>query len=103
MDTRKCTKCGIEKPLFGCGKELMAFSRGWGPFGRKTVCKECEKEARQLMKERGPSNRAKEILTKRALSVWEAGYATNEIIMHFEGCVFSVIRVGASVEVSYVN
>ena len=51
----------------------------------------------------GPSNRVKEILTKRALSVWEAGYATNEIIVHFEGCVFSVTRIGDSVEVSDVN
>jgi len=51
----------------------------------------------------GPSNRVKEILTKRALSAWEAGYTSSEIIMHFEGCVFSVIRVGADVEVSHVN
>jgi len=51
----------------------------------------------------GPSNRAKEILTKRALSAWEAGYATNEIIMHFEGCVYSVRRVDGNVEVTHVE
>jgi len=52
---------------------------------------------------REPSNRAKEILTKRALSAWEAEYAASEIIMHFEGCVYSVCRVCDNVEVSYVE
>ena len=52
---------------------------------------------------REPSTRVKEILTKRALSAWETGYTSSEIIMHFESCVYSVRRVGANVEVSFVD
>jgi len=52
---------------------------------------------------REPSTRVKEILTSRALSAWETGCELNPIIIHFEDCVFSVIRVGDNIEVSYVN
>jgi len=113
MESKICTKCGIEK-------DFKSFSKGKGKYGFASHCRECKSAWRKLWKLANPDKvktskknyRAKSVthkLAKKAqnkrwkvknlnkVKEWGRGYHANRINLLKDGYISHLIKAGASI------